>query len=117
VQLRVALEQELGSRNKGGTARRRARDVHRCICDDNGGDHPPLFTRASQNVAAVAILLRPMPEPSTPKGRQAHEELRALLECAGVQLAESSMSQRHGPEPDQLAPSAAREKEAWVHLK
>jgi hypothetical protein len=68
AQLRTALEQELGSRNDGGAARRRARDVHRRICDDDGGDLPPLFTRASQNVAAAAILLQTMPEPSTPEG-------------------------------------------------
>jgi hypothetical protein len=28
AQLRIVLEQELGSRNDGGAARRRARDVH-----------------------------------------------------------------------------------------
>jgi hypothetical protein len=32
----------------------------------------------------VAILLQTMPKPSTLEGRQAHEELRALLECAMV---------------------------------
>jgi hypothetical protein len=69
AQLCVALEQELESHNDGGVARCRARDVHRHICDDdNGGDHPPLFTKVSQNVAIVAILLRTMPEPSTLEG-------------------------------------------------
>jgi hypothetical protein len=74
-------------------ARHRAHDVHRHICDDDDGDHPPLFAQASQNVVAIAILLRMMPEPSTPEGRQAHKELCALLEHAAVQQAESSMSQ------------------------
>jgi hypothetical protein len=73
-------------------ARRRAHDVHRRICDDDGGDHPPLFARASQNIVVIAILLRMMPEPSTPEGRQAHEELHALLEHATVQQAKSSVS-------------------------
>jgi hypothetical protein len=41
-----------------------------------------------------------MPEPSTPEGRQAHEELCALLECVAVQQAESSVSRWRGPEPD-----------------
>jgi hypothetical protein len=41
--------------------------------DDDSGDHPPLFTREGQNVAAVAILLQTMPKPSTLEGRQAHE--------------------------------------------
>jgi hypothetical protein len=71
--------------------------------------------RASQNVATTAILLRTMPEPSTPEGWQAHEELRALLECAVVQQAKSSASRRRGPKLDQPAPSVAHEKEASVH--
>jgi hypothetical protein len=28
-------------------ARRRAHDIHHRICDDDGDDHPPLFSRAS----------------------------------------------------------------------
>jgi hypothetical protein len=85
VQLRTVLEQELRSRNGSDTARCRAHDIHRRLYDDNGGDHPPLFTRVSQNVATMAIHLRMMPEPSTMEGRQAHKELRALLEHATVQ--------------------------------
>jgi hypothetical protein len=84
VQPRAALEQELVSHNNGGAARRRARDVHRRICDNDGGDQPPLFAWASQNIVAMTILLRSMPKPSTPEGRQAHEELRFLLERAMV---------------------------------
>ena len=34
------------------------------------GDYPPVFSTASQNVMAAALLLRAMPEPSTPKGRR-----------------------------------------------
>jgi hypothetical protein len=71
----------------------------------------------SHNVATIVILLQTMPEPSTPEERQAHEELRALLKCAMVQQAKSSMSQRRGYELDQHAPSTAREKEASVHLE
>jgi hypothetical protein len=62
----------------------------------------------------MAILLRTMPEPSTPEGRQAHE-LRALLECAVVQQAKSSLSWQRGPKLDQPAPSVPCEKEASVH--
>jgi hypothetical protein len=58
-----------------------------------------------------------MLEPSTIEGRQAHEELQALLECATVQQAKSSASQQHGPEIDQPTPSVAREKEASIHLE
>jgi hypothetical protein len=66
-------------------AQHRARDVYHRICDDDDGDHPPLFTRVSHNVATAVILLRTMPKPSTPEERQAHEELRALLKCATIQ--------------------------------
>jgi hypothetical protein len=84
-------------------AQRRAHDIHQRIYDNDSGDHPPLFARASQNVATAAILLWAMPEPSTPEGRRAHEELCALLECVVVQQAESSMSWRCRPKPDQPA--------------
>jgi hypothetical protein len=40
----------------------------------------------------MAILLRTMPKPSTLEGRQAHKELRAVLERAVVQQAESFAS-------------------------
>jgi hypothetical protein len=96
AQLCAALKQELRSRNDGSAARRRAHDVHRRICDDDSGDHPPLFTRASQNVATAVILLQTMPEPSTLEGWQAHEELCVLLECAAVQQAKGPASRRHG---------------------
>jgi multidrug resistance efflux pump len=57
VQLQATLEQERSGWGDGGAARRRARDVYRRINDDEGGDQPPVFTRASQNIAAAAILL------------------------------------------------------------
>jgi hypothetical protein len=92
VQLHVTLEQELRSHNDSGVARCRACDVHHRIYNDDSGDHPPLFARASQNITVVAILLWTMLEPSTPEGRQAHEELHALLERAAVQQTKSFVS-------------------------
>jgi hypothetical protein len=58
-----------------------------------------------------------MLKPSTLEGRQAHRELRDLLECAAVQQAESSASRRRRLETDQLTPSVTHEKEASVHLE
>jgi hypothetical protein len=46
-------------------------------------------------VMAAALLLRAMPEPSTPEGRRVRQGLRGLLEQAVVQNAESSASQSH----------------------
>ena len=67
-QLRATLEQEQRGRGDGGTARLGARDVNRRINDDEGGEQPPVFNRASQNIAAAAILVQAMPEPSTTEG-------------------------------------------------
>ena len=83
-QLRDTLEQEQRGRGDGGAARRRARDVNHHINNDEGGEQPPIFNRASQNIAAAAMLLQTMPEPSTSEGRWAHGELRDLLETAVV---------------------------------
>jgi len=38
----------------------------------------------SQKITAATILLRAMPEPSTPKGRNLRKEAQALLEDAAV---------------------------------
>ena len=60
-----------------------AHDVNRRIIeDDEGLLH---FTRASQNIAAMASLLRGLPEPSTPEGHWAHHEIHMLLEHMAVQ--------------------------------
>ena len=80
-----------------------AREVHRKICEDDA--EPPLFPRASQNIAAAAALLRGLPEPATPEERRAQCEVCALLERAAEQQAESSMSWRCGLDASQRAAS------------
>ena len=62
--------QDQSARGDGGEARRRAQDVNRRIIEDEGADDPPVFSTASQNVMATALLLRAMLEPSTPEGRR-----------------------------------------------
>ena len=59
---------------------------------DGGEESPPALNRASQKITVAAILLRAMPEPSTPEGRNLRKEAQALLEDAAVQQAESSVS-------------------------
>ena len=56
-QLRDTLEQEQRGRGDGGGARRRARDVHHRINNDEGGEQPPIFNRASQNIVEEAMLV------------------------------------------------------------
>ena len=58
--------------------------MHHRIHNNEGSEHPPIFNRASQNVAAVAMLVRAMPEPSTVEGRPVRGELQDLLETAAV---------------------------------
>jgi len=58
---------------------------------DRGND-PPQFARANQNIAAAAMLLRGLPEPNDPQEPVIHQNLRALVETAAVQQAESFAS-------------------------
>jgi hypothetical protein len=74
-------------------------------------DAPSLFRRASQNLAAKAMLLRGCLEPATSDERRVRQQLKALLEAAAAEQAESSASRQrlerrragapsaHGPNP------------------
>jgi hypothetical protein len=55
-------------------------------------DTPPLFRQASQNLAAAAMLLRGCSEVATSDERRVRQQLKALLEAAVAQQAESSVS-------------------------
>jgi hypothetical protein len=92
VQLRQNIEQEWACRALAREARHQAHDVQRCITDDARARLPPASSGVSQNLAAAAILLRAMPEPSTTEGRRIQGELKTLLEDAAVRWAESSAS-------------------------
>jgi hypothetical protein len=92
MQLQQNLKQEWAGRALAGGARHRARDVQRRIIDDARAGLPPTFNGANQNLAAVAMLLRTMPEPSATEGRRVQGELKNLLKNAAVQQAESSAS-------------------------
>jgi hypothetical protein len=96
VQLRQNIEQEWAGRALAGEARHQARDVQRHIADDAKARVPPASSGVGQNLAAAAILLRAMPEPSTTEGRRIQGELKNLLEDAAVRRAESSASRWQG---------------------
>jgi hypothetical protein len=117
MQLRQNLEQEWANRALAGGARHRARDVQRRIIDDARAGLPPTFNGAGQNLAAAAILLRTMPEPSTTEGRHVQGELKGLLENATVQQAESSASRRRGCPSEHHAASSRHMREALVHTE
>ena len=89
-QERAELEREIERHEDGGHAHAVACDVNQRIIEDS--EALPYFTRASQNIAAAAALLRGLPGPVIPEDRQAHREIRTLLERAAAQQAESSLS-------------------------
>ena len=84
VQLRQNIEQEWAGRALTGEACHRARDVQRRIVDDARARLPPASSGVGQNLAAAAILLRAMSEPTTTEGRRIQGELKNLLEDVAV---------------------------------
>jgi hypothetical protein len=92
VQLQQNIEQEWAGRALAGEARCRAQDVQRCIVDDARARLPSASSGVGQNLAAAAVLLLAMPEPSTTEGRRIQGELKNLLEDAAIRRAESSAS-------------------------
>jgi hypothetical protein len=70
VQLRQNIGQEWAGRALAGEARHLAQDVQHRITDDARARLLPASSGVGQNLAAAAILLRTMPEPSTTEGRR-----------------------------------------------
>jgi hypothetical protein len=115
VQPRQNIEQEWAGRALAEEARHQAQDVQRCITDDARARLPPASSGVGQNLAAAAILLRAMPEPSTTEGRRIQGELKNLLEDAAVRRAESSASRRQGYPPEHRVATSRFMREASVH--
>jgi hypothetical protein len=103
VQLRQNIGQEWAGRAPAGEERHLAQDVQHRIADDARARLPPTSSGVGQNLAAAAILLRAMSEPSTTEGRRIQGELKNLLEDAAVRRAESSTSRRQGYPPEHRA--------------
>jgi hypothetical protein len=99
VRIRQNIGQEWAGRALAGEARHLAQDVWHRIADDARARLPPASSGVGQNLAAAAILLRAIPEPSTTEGRRIQGELKNLLEDAAVRRAESSASRRQGYPP------------------
>jgi hypothetical protein len=117
VQLRQNIKKEWAGRALVGGARHRARDVQRRIFDDARAGLPPAFSGAGQNLAAAAMLLRTMPEPSTTEGRRIQGELKGLLEDATVRQDESYASRRRGDPSEHRATLSQRMREASVRTE
>jgi hypothetical protein len=85
------------------------------VADDVRMRPPPASSGVGQNLAAAAMLLRAMPEPSTTEGRRIQGELKNLLEGAAVRRAESSASRRQGYPSEHHAATSRFMWEASVH--
>jgi hypothetical protein len=90
------IGQEWAGQPPAGEARHLPQGIQHRITDDVRARPPPASSGVGQNLAAAAILLRAMPEPSTTEGRRIQGELKNLLEDVAVQRAESSASRRQG---------------------
>ena len=86
----MELEREIERHGDGGRARAVARNMNQKIIEDD--EALPHFTQASQNIAAMAALLRGLLGPTTLEDHRAHHEIHTLLERAAVQQAKSSLS-------------------------
>jgi hypothetical protein len=103
MQLRQNIGQEWARQALAREARHLAQDVQHHVADDARARLPPASSGVGQNLAATAILLRAMSEPSTTEGRHNQGELKNLLEDVAVRRAESSASRRLGY-PRSIAP-------------
>jgi hypothetical protein len=103
AQLRQNIRQEWAGRALAGETRHLLQDVQHRIADDARARPPPTSSGVGQNLAAAAILLRAMPEPSTTEGRRIQGELKNLMEDVVVRRAESSASRRQGYPPRSIA--------------
>jgi hypothetical protein len=90
--IRRDVGQEWAGQPPAGEMRHLPQGFQHRITDDVRMRPPPASSGVGQNLAAVAMLLRAMPEPSTTEGRRIQGELKNLLEDAAVRRAESSAS-------------------------
>jgi hypothetical protein len=88
--------QEWAGQAPAGEVRHLPQSIQHRIADDVRARPPPASSGVGQNLAAAAILLCAMPEPSTTEGRRIQGELKNLLEDVAVRRAESSASRRQG---------------------
>jgi hypothetical protein len=109
------IGQEWVGQAPAGGARHLPHDIQHRIADDVRARPPPASSGVGQNLAAAAILLRAMPEPSTTEGRRIQGELKNLLDDAAVRQAESSASQRQGYPSEHRVTTSRFMREASVH--
>jgi hypothetical protein len=115
VLIRQDIGQEWAGQPPAGEARHLPQGIQHRIVDDVRVRPPPGSSGVGQNLAAAAILLRAMPEPSTTEGRRIQGELKNLLEDVAVRRAESSASRRQGYPSEHRAATSRFMWEASIH--
>jgi hypothetical protein len=113
--LRRNIGQEWADQAPDGEARHLPQGIQLRITDDVRARPPPASSGVGQNLAAAAILLRAMPEPSTTEGRRIQGELKNLLEDAAVRRVKSSASRRQGYPSEHRATTSRFMRKASVH--
>jgi hypothetical protein len=111
------IGQEWAGQPPAGEARHLPQGIQHRIADDVRARPPPASSGVGQNLAAAAILLRAMPEPSTTEGWRIQGELKNLLEDAAVRRAESSASRRQEYPSEHRAATSRFMREASVHTR
>jgi hypothetical protein len=114
---RQDIGQEWAGQAPVGEARHLPQGIQHRIANDVRARPPPASSGVGQNLAAAAILLRVMPEPSTTEGRRIQGELKSLLEDVAVRWAESSASRRQGYPSEHRAATSRFMREASVHTR
>jgi hypothetical protein len=114
-QFRRNIGQEWADQAPAGEARNLPQGIQHRVADDVRARPPPATSGVGQNLAATAILLRVMLEPSTTEGRHIQGELKNLLEDVAVRRAESSSSRRQGYPSEHHAATSRFMREASVH--
>jgi hypothetical protein len=113
--IRRDIEQEWAGQPPAGEVRHLPQGIQHRIADDGRVRPPPASSGVGQNLAAAAMLLRAMPEPSTTEGRRIQGELKNLLEGVAVRRAESSASRRQGYPSEHHIATSRFMREAAVH--
>jgi hypothetical protein len=109
------IGQDWADQAPAGEARHLPEGIQHRIADDVRARPPPASSGVGQNLAAAAILLRAMPEPSTIEGRRIQGELKNLLEDVAVRWAEISASRRQGYPSEHRVATSRFMREASVH--